>query len=76
LSHEFQAVAHKDFNQLQSGFDFRGDACGKPGTTVEDKPFVFFQDPLHMGTIGMCVTGCPTTLVTNKHHSFSSFHFS
>jgi len=55
------SVSTQDLDRLDSGYDFRGDACGKPGTTVEDKPFVFFQDPQHQGTIAMCVTGCPVT---------------
>ncbi len=48
-----------DFWRLDHGHDFRGDVCGKPGTTVEKLPYVYYFDPLGCPGIGMCVDSCP-----------------
>jgi len=55
----FLAWTSSDLYRLEGGFDFRADVCGKPGTTLKDRPYVYFFDPLKTGTIAMCVNSCP-----------------
>lgn len=57
------AFSTKDFARLSAGHDFRGDVCGKEGTTVAEKPYVYYEDPINVGPIGMCVGSCPETNV-------------
>jgi hypothetical protein len=48
-----------DFNRLDHVADFRGDLCGKKGTTVENIPYAYYFDPVGVPDIVMCVASCP-----------------
>ena len=59
----FLDISSHDLERLGRGNDFRADVCGKVGTTVQDKPYLYYQDPVGSGLIGMCVEECPSSAV-------------